>query len=394
MKYDFSFFDKGIERCGTRSEKWDDPEHCGKDDLAMWVADWDFACAEPIVDALKERAMHPCYGYSCADPEDARAFCSYWKRRHRVDIDPEKTMMLPCVVTGLKLAVRAFTQPGEKVMIMPPVYGPFHFSIRENEREIVKAPLVKNETGRYDLDFACIENELRNGVKCILFCNPHNPVSRAWSCDELTRLVELANVYGAVLVSDEIHADFVFAPYEFVSALSVPGAEKCVVCLAAASKTFNVPGLQQATAFAVNEKLLDRMKKEANAAGVTSGNVFALAATQKAYTECDDWLDGMLAYLGESKRIIEEEIPRQLPKAVLSPIEATCLCWLDLRAYAPTTAELSARTKKHHVVFTGGTFFDEALGDGYLRLNFGCPHSMLREAIKRLAAAMNDETEE
>ena len=391
MKYDFSFFDKGIERHGTRCEKWDDPAVCGADDLAMWVADWDFACAEPIVNALKERAMHPCYGYSCSDPKDAEAFCSYWQRRHGVSIKPEETMMLPCVVTGLKLAVRAFTKPGDKVLIMPPVYGPFHFSIRENDREIEKAALIKGDDGRYALDFEAIENALKNGAKCILFCNPHNPVSRAWSRDELQRLVDLSNTYQAVLISDEIHADFVFKPYQFVSVKNLPGSEKCAVCVAAASKTFNVPGLQQATAFSANAELLNKMRHEADAAGVTSGNIFALAATQKAYTECDDWLDGLLAYLVESKRIIETEIPKQLPKAILTPIEATSLCWIDLRAYAPTTSELTAKAKKHHIVFTGGTFFDEVLGDGYLRLNFGCPHSMLREAIARLARAMHDE---
>ena len=390
MKYDFSFFDAGISRHGTRSEKWDDPAVCGKDDLAMWVADWDFPCAEPIVKAVQERAQHPCFGYSCEDPADAQAFCSYWQRRHDVHILPEQTMMMPCVVTGLKLAVRVFTNPGDRVIIMPPVYGPFHFSIESNGRQIAKAALFKDDNGRYQLDFAQIEEELKNGARCILFCNPHNPVSRVWSREELTKLVDLANAYHAVLISDEIHADFVFKPNTFVSALNIPGAEKCVVALAAASKTFNIPGLQQATAVSYNAELLQKMKDEANAAGVTSGNIFALAATQKAYTECDDWLDGMLAYLEESKRIIATEVPLLMPKAVLTPIEATCLCWLDLRAYAPTTEELSAKARKHHVVFTGGTFFDEALGEGYLRLNFGCPHSMLREALARLAAAMNE----
>lgn len=390
MKYDFSFFDAGIDRHGTRCEKWDDPKQCAEGDLAMWVADWDFPCAEPIVNALKARAEHPCYGYSCDDPKDAEAFCGYWKRRHDVDILPEQTMMMPCVVTGLKLAVRVFSKPGEKVIIMPPVYGPFHFSIEGNGRQIAKAPMHKDENGRYHLNYEAIEAELKDGAKCILFCNPHNPASRAWTYDEIKRLIDLANAYDAVLISDEIHADFVFKPHQFVSSMKIDGAEKCVVCLAAASKTFNVPGLQQAMAFSANAELLKKMKAEANAAGVTSGNVFALAATQKAYTECDDWLDGMLAYLEESKRIIEEEVPRLLPKAVLTPIEATCLCWLDLRAYAPTTKELSEKAKKHHVVFTGGTFFDSVLGDGYMRLNFGCPHSMLREAISRLAAAMND----
>lgn len=390
MKYDFSFFDQSISRFGTRSEKWDDPVHCGPEDLAMWVADWDFRCAEPIVKALQERAMHPCFGYNSPDPNDELSFCAYWERRHQVKILPEQTMMMPCVVTGLKLAVRVFSNPGDSVIITPPVYGPFHFSIRDNDRIIAKAPLKADENARFFIDYETIETLLKNGAKCILFCNPHNPVSRVWSYEELKQLVDLCIQYNAVLISDEIHADFVYKPNEFISALRIPGAEKCVVTLASASKTFNIPGLQQAMAVSYNADLLAKLKKESNAAGVTSGNTFALAATQKAYSECDDWLDGLLAYLEESKKIVETEIPRLMPKARLTPIEATCLCWIDLRAYAPTTEELSAKAKKHHVVFTGGTFFDEALGEGFLRLNFGCPHAMLREAIKRLANAMNE----
>ena len=390
MKYDFSFFDKGINRVGTRSEKWDDPIHCGSDDLAMWVADWDFECAEPIVKALQNRAQHPCFGYSSPDPNDQLSFCSFWQRRHNVEIKPEQTMMLPCVVTGLKLAIRVFTNPGDKVVIMPPIYGPFHFSIEANERIIAKAPMFADENARYHINFEAVENELKDGAKCVLFCNPHNPISRLWSFDELKQLVDLCIAYDAVLISDEIHADFVYKPQEFISALRIPGAEKCVIALASASKTFNIPGLQQAMAVSYNSDLLDKIRKEADAAGVTSGNIFALAAAQKAYSECDDWLDGMLEYLEESKKIIETEIPRMMPKARLTPIEATCLCWIDLRAYAPTTVELSAKAKKHHVVFTGGTFFDPELGEGFLRLNFGCPHAMLREALKRLANAMNE----
>ena len=299
-------------------------------------------------------------------------------------------MMLPCVVTGLKLAVRVFTKPGDKVLIMPPVYGPFHFSIESNDRIIAKAPMTVDENARYHINFEAVENELKSGSKCVLFCNPHNPISRLWSYDELKQLVDLCIAYNAVLISDEIHADFVYKPQEFLSILRIPGAEKCVITLASASKTFNIPGLQQAMAVSYNSELLDKIKKEADAAGVTSGNIFALAAAQKAYSECDDWLDGMLEYLAESKRIIETDVPRLMPKARLTPIEATCLCWIDLHAYAPTTEELSAKAKKHHVVFTGGTFFDPALGEGFLRLNFGCPHAMLREAIKRLADAMNE----
>ena len=389
MKYDKAFFDAGIERKHTRCAKWD-AGFIGPDDLPMWVADWDFACPEPIVQALRQRAEHACYGYNCDDPRDAAAFCGYWQRHHDVTIAPEQTYMLPCVVTGLKLAARAFTKPGDAIVLMPPVYGPFRQSIVCNHREPAAAPLVSDAQGRYSMDYAAIEAQLKAGSRCVFLCNPHNPVSRAWSRKELQRLLNLCLAYQAVLVSDEIHADFVYQPNHFVSALTLEGNEQCVLALAAASKTFNVPGLQQAMAMSHNAQLLAALKEEGECAGVTSGNSFALPATQAAYTECDDWLRGLKDYLEESRSILTRAVPQLLPRAVLSPIEATCLCWLDLRAYAPTCEELQRRVKKHHLVLNDGTFFDETLGQGFLRLNFACPHARLLEGLKRLAEAMND----
>ncbi len=390
MKYDRAYFDTHVNRKGTRSVKWDAGPVTCDEDLPMWVADWDFACAEPILEAVRERAEHPCLGYNCSDPADEQSFCDYWQRHHRLTIAPKQTFMMPCVVTGLKLAVRVFTAPGDGVVIMPPVYGPFRNSVVINGRTPYEAPLSRDEAGRYHLDFAAVEAMLQKGARCILFCNPHNPVSRAWSREELQRLVDLANQYSAVLVSDEIHADFVYQPAIFHSMLSMDGAEKCVVTFAAASKTFNVPGIQQAMAISFNEELLQKIAHEADCAGVTSGNTFALAATQAAYTACDDWRSGMLAYLEESRQIIMRELPRLLPRAVVSPIEATALCWIDLRAYAPTMDEIMARLKRHHLVLNNGTFFGE-LGNGFVRMNFACPHDRLHEGLRRLAAAMTEE---
>ena len=389
MIYDKAFFDAGIERKNTRCSKWD-AGFIGADDLPMWVADWDFACPEPIVQALRQRAEHACYGYTCDDPRDAVAFCDYWQRQHGLTIAPEQTCMLPCVVTGLKLAARAFAGPGDKVLLMPPVYGPFRQSIVCNHREPAAAPLVADARGRYSMDFDAIEAQLSAGARCVFLCNPHNPVSRAWSRDELQRLVNLCLAYQAVLVSDEIHADFVYQPLQFVPALSLEGAGQCVISFAAASKTFNVPGLQQAMAVSRNAQLLSALREEGECAGVTCGNIFALTATQAAYTACDDWLRGLKDYLEESREILTRTVPQLLPRAVLSPIEATCLCWLDLRAYAPTCEELQRRVRKHHLVLNGGAFFDETLGQGFLRLNFACPHARLLEGLQRLADAMND----
>lgn len=390
MKYDKAFFDKHVERVGTRSVKWDAAAKISPDMLPMWVADWDFQCAEPIVQALKDRAEHPCYGYNIDDGNDEKAFCSYWQRRHALTVQPEQTYMLPCVVTGLKLCARCFAKKGESIVIMPPVYGPFRASVEINGRVAAAAPLIPDAAGRYDIDFAAVEARLQEGAKAVFFCNPHNPVSRAWVKEELQRLVDLCNAYNAILVSDEIHADFVYSPNTFIPMLSLNGAENCVIAMASASKTFNVPGLEQSMILSYNPDLLEMIRKEAESAGVTSGNTFALAATQKAYTECDDWLDGMLVYLEESRQIIKEEIARLLPKAVLSPIEATALCWIDLRAYAATCEEIDTKLRAKGLMLNRGTFFDAALGEGFARLNFACPHDRLKEGLARLAAAFNE----
>lgn len=389
MKYDRAFFDAHVNRKNTHAVKWDAGFITSEEDLPMWVADWDFQCAEPIVQALKDRAEHPCYGYTCDDPADKQSFCDYWQRHHNVTVQPEQTMMLPCVVTGLKLAVRAFTGAGDGVVIIPPVYGPFRNSIVVNDRVPFEALLTRDENARYQLDFDAVEEQLRRGSKCLMFCNPHNPVSRAWTRKELQKLVDLCNQYGAILLSDEIHADFVYAPNKFISMLTLDGADKCVVALAAASKTFNVPGLQQAMAMSHNADLLKKIAHEAECAGVTSGNTFALPATRAAYTSCDDWRAGMLEYLDESRKIIMEEVPRLLPKAVLSPIEATALCWIDLRAYCDSMDEIMDKLKKHHLILNNGTFFGD-MAAGFVRLNFACPHDRLHEGLRRLAAAMND----
>ena len=390
MKYDRSFFDAGIDRRGTRCVKWDAAELVKPGDLPMWVADWDFRCAEPIVQALRQRAEHPCYGYSCSDPKDKEAFCGYWQRRHGVTITPDQTCMLPCVVTGIRQMVLTFTQPGEGAIIMTPLYGPFHDAVNRSQRRMVDIPLIPGEDARYMIDFDGVEKALRDGVRLILFCNPHNPVSRAWRKEELERLVALANAYGALILSDEIHADFVYKPLSFVSMLSIPGAEKCTVMLAAASKTFNIPGLQQAMMVSYNPELLKKLSDNLELQGITSGNAFALPATQAAYTQCDDWLDGMLAYLDESRGILKEEIARLLPQAVLTPIEATALSWLNLRAYNPSSAELNSKIRAHHLVINDGSWFGKENGDGFMRLNFACPHAMLREGVRRLAEALNE----
>lgn len=389
MRYDKAFFDAGIDRRNTGCVKWDVADVIGEGGIPMWVADMDFAAAAPIVEAIEGRAAHHCYGYNqdCADNE--RTFCAFWQRRHGLAIQPEQTMMLPCVVTGLKLCVRTFTEKGDKVAIFAPVYGPFSASIRVNGRQVVSVPLLRNEkTGHVDMNLAGMEEALKDGAKLILLCNPHNPVARLWRRAELQALCQLARQYGAKIVSDEIHADFVYKPEVFTPLLSLPEAADCTVMLASASKTFNIAGLQQAELVCFSQEMLDRLRHESEAAGITSGNTFAMVATRAAYTQCDDWLDGMLTYLDESRAILRQELEKTLPKAVMGPIEATYLAFIDLRAYGITSAELKKRFKENGVALNEGTAFGPE-GEGFMRLNFGCPHAWLREGVHRMGVALN-----
>ena len=391
MKFDEAYFDQIIDRRHTECEKWDDRSVMNEDGVPLWVADMDFACAPAILDALQERAKHPCFGYNTGSPEDENALISFWQRRHGLDILPGETQMLPCVITGLKTCVRVLTREGDGVAIVTPVYGPFYESIKSNCRRVMPVSLIRDEnTLRYSMDLAGMEQALRDGAKLMMLCSPHNPVSRLWSAEELTALCRLAEQYDVPIVCDEIHADFVYRPGEFVSILRIPEGKKRAVMLCSASKTFNVAGLQQAAMVCKNPDMLGSLRGEMRAAGVTCGNTFALLAARAAYTACDDWLDGLLAYLDGSRKLLKDWMQLYVPKAQISPVEATYLAWADLRAYGLSCEEIAQKCKDHGVALTGGTFFG-AEGEGFMRVNFACPRAQLLEGIKRLGAALEEQ---
>ena len=390
MRFDDAFFEQPLDRRNTDCEKWDDRAVMKEDGIPLWVADMDFPCAPAITEALKKRAEHPCFGYSSQNPADEQALRGFWQRRHGVTIQAGQTLMLPCVITGLKTCVRAFTQPGDTVAIFTPVYGPFYQAIEKNGRRVARVPLIMDRQRRYQMDLEGMEEALKNGAKLIMLCNPHNPVSRLWSEEELTALCRLAQRYDVPLVSDEIHADFVYAPGKFTSILSVPEGRDRAVMLCAASKTFNVAGLQQATAVCFREDMRKALQAEMDGAGITSGNTFALLATRAAYTDCDEWLDGLMAYLDKNRMLLEKLIAELLPKAKMTPVEATYLAWLDLREYGYTCEELSKKFKEKGVALTGGTFFGTE-GEGFMRVNFACPAAQLEEGIKRMRKALEED---
>ena len=386
MKFDHEYFDAGLYRMGTRCEKWDEArnEH-GEDILPLWVADMDFPSPPAVQEAILKRAAHPTYGYTAELADDHQALINFWQRRHGLTIEQEWLTLMPCVVTGIKAAILALTKPEDKVLIQSPVYGPFRMSVQATGRTLADAPMIRDENGRYSMDLVATEGQLQAGAKLMILCSPHNPASRAWSAEELTALITLLDKYNVPLVSDEIHADFVYAPGKFVPVLSL--TKKNVMSFCAASKTFNLAGLQQACCICPDEKIREAFRHEMDKAGVRAGNIFALEGTRAAYNEGDEWLDGLMAYLDGNRKHLAAMVAEHLPKAVLTPLEATYLGWIDLRAYGFNGEELMQRTIAAGVQFTGGTFFGDN-GDGFLRINIGCPRRYITEGILRLKKAL------
>ncbi|MEG2356587.1 MAG: PatB family C-S lyase [Clostridia bacterium] len=390
MMYSSAFFEEPIDRRNTACEKWDALcKREGRELNPMWVADMDFRCPTEVTEALVRRAAHPVYGYTVQTDEAIQAMLDFMARRHGIRLSADQQLLLPCVVTGLRAAVLAFTKPGDKVIVQPPVYGPFYFSIEENERELVKSPLKRDENGRYTMDLESVERLCQAGARMMLLCNPHNPVGRCWTREELKALLHILEKYHVALVSDEIHEDFVFEKGAFVPVLSLSTAEDALVLsLSSASKTFNLAGLQQAVLFTHNQRLKTEVERIMRAVGVVEGNIFGMTATEAAYRYGDEWLDALLAYVKQGEALLSAELAERLPKAVLSPLEATYLGWMDLRAYGFTTDELMKRSYDAGVAFTAGTFFGQEEGEGFLRINLACPHNQILDAVKRLEKAV------
>ena len=386
--FDAAFFDAPLDRLGTNSLKWDIMGSGASRGIPLWVADMDFRCSPAITEALVARAAHPNYGYTMVDPELLQGFCQFWARRHQVQTLPEEIMLLPSVVSGLRLCVEEFTSPGDGVIIQTPVYGPFFRAVEEAGRNILEAPLQRDATERYHMDLDMVETHLKAGARLMLLCSPHNPISRLWSREELEALTVLLARYNCALAADEIHADFVYAPGVFTSMRQLESDAFPLVQLTAASKTFNVAGLQTALAVCSDKSTRDHMRTTASRMGIEAGNVFGQVASKAAFLHGDTWLDGLMAYLDKSRVLLRDQLNQLLPEAVLSPIEATYLAWVDLRAYGLSTAQIIDRCQKEQVMTTEGTFFSTVSGEGHMRINFGCPRTQLEEGVARFARAI------
>ncbi len=386
MRYDF---DTVIDRVGTDSQKWDGrAKRFGSAAvLPLWVADMDFVSPAPVVDALVERARHGVFGYVERADEFYEAVADWFARRHGFTVQPESVANSPGVVPALHLIVRAFTDPGERVLIQPPVYPPFMRVVQSEGREIVYNELVRDSDGRYGMDFDALDRQL-DGVKLAILCNPHNPVGRVWTRDELTRFGELCLRHGTLVASDEIHCDLTLFGHSHTSfaAISPEFAARSFTCVAP-SKTFNVPGLTTANVIIADEAKRRQFTRAVAHSSLHEANVFGVAALIAAYRHGAEWLDQLLLYLEGNVAEIEQFLRVQLPGVRMVRPEATYLAWLDFSSWGMTDERLAAFLRTDaQVGLNDGPSFGPG-GSGFARLNFGCPRTVLREGLTRIAEA-------
>ena len=384
-------FDKIINRDGTNSVKYDGRKfYFGKEDLIpMWVADMDFAVPEFITDAIIKRAKHPIYGYTLRPDSYFSSFIDWVKRRHNWEMKKEWISFSPGIVPALNFIVQCFSEPGDKVLIQPPVYHPFFYVVENNQREGVYNQLLLKEN-KYLIDFKDLEEKLASGVRLILLSNPHNPVGRAWNKEELTMLGNLCVKHNVIIISDEIHSDLVLPGFTHipVASLSKEIANNTITCMAP-SKTFNLACLSTSSVIITETEKREKYNKFMERFHLGGGNVFGTIASESAYTKGDHWLDSLLEYIDENFQYLDSYLKSNIPAVKLVPAEATYMAWLDFRELNMEGDDLkSFIINKARVGFNDGRTFRDG-GEGFQRMNLACPKPVLKEALNRLEKAVN-----
>lgn len=386
-------FDSVIKRRHTRSLKYDFAKEFGmpEDVLPLWVADMDFRTSSYIEDALVRRAKEGIYGYSEVKTPYFEIVRDWMKRHH--DWEPQEEWMVktPGVVTALAMAVKAFTEPGDTVLIQRPVYYPFGEVIEDNGRRVVSNTLYRGEDNRYHIDFNDFEKKIiQNNVKLFLLCNPHNPVGRVWTGEELIRLGDICMKHDVIVASEEIHEDFVFqGKHQVFAGLKREYEDRCIICTSP-SKTFNLATMVLSNIFIPSRDLRDRFRKQLAAAGISQLGVMGLIACETAYSRGEEWYLAMLAYVRGNLAFVRKYVADNLPGVTMTEHEGTYLVWLDFSGTGLSEAELEKLiVYKAGLWLDGGGMFGES-GKGFQRINVACPRRILEEALERLKKALAD----
>ena len=382
-------FDEVIPRAGTDCAKYDDRvKRFGRADvLPLWVADMDFRAPECVREALQPLVDQNLYGYHLKTERYVGAIVSWWARRHGYAVDPASLVFSPGVVPALSHLIQALTAKGDGILVQPPVYHPFAWAVRVNERRLLENPL-REEGGEYSIDFEDLERKAREASLLVL-CSPHNPVGRVWRRTELERVAEICLRHGLRIISDEIHNDLVYPPFRHIPTASLsPEVARITVTCHAASKTFNLAGLSVAYVMIEGQELRDAFRKVSDILHVEALNPFGLRATEAAFTHGEPWLKALLEYLEGNYQLVRRYLPDHLPRVRLSPLEGTYLVWLDFKRYGFSPQELrECIIEKARLGLNDGPMFGPG-GEGFQRMNIACPRAVLGEALDRLKDAL------
>ncbi len=380
-------FDTVIDRKGTRSLKYDFAVRRGKpkDVLPLWVADMDFQTSSYITDALEDMVKHGVFGYSESEEHYFGAVQNWMERHYNWHVKESWMTKTPGIVFALAMAVKAYTQENDAVLIQPPVYYPFKEVVEDNHRRLVNNTLVLGGDGTYTIDYEDFEKKIiEENVKLFILCNPHNPVGRVWTKEELERLGEICLKHGVFVVSDEIHADFVFERKHTVfSEVKEAYRDISMICTSP-SKTFNIAGLQISNIFISNPEKATAFRRQVAAAGYSQVGLPGLVACEAAYRHGDEWLEGVLAYIKANAEFTRAYLQEHLPRVKMTKLEGTYLVWLDFRNYGLTDKELDEKILNQAGLWLdSGAVFGKC-GEGFQRINIACPRKTLHQALDRL----------
>lgn len=384
-------FDKVVDRKNTNCLKYDFAVKRGMpaDILPLWVADMDFKTSSYIQDAVAAQAEHGIYGYTESGDGYFEAVASWFYTHYGWKVEEKWLVKTPGVVFALAMAVQAFTKEGDGVMIQQPVYYPFSGVIKDNGRKVIDNTLVQDETGRYQMDIVDFEEKIiREKVKLFFLCNPHNPVGRAWTREELEKIGDICYRHRVVVVSDEIHADFVYGRKHQALADLKKEYEEITITCTAPSKTFNIAGLQVSNIFIPDNQLRRRFKKQMAASGYSQLNAAGLAACEAAYRYGEEWYSGVKKYIWENICFAQEFVEEHIPGVTMKKPEGTYLIWIDFRALGLSAGELDDLIiHKAGLWLDSGAIFGVA-GEGFQRINAACPRVTLKTALERIETAV------
>ena len=387
MKFNF---DKIIDRTNNFSAKWSEMnKNFGTNDLLpMWVADMDFLTAPCVMEALKDRLEQGIFGYTTRPSSYNESIVNWLDNRFSWKINQEWLMFSPAVITSISLLIQNLTQKNDKIMIQEPVYSPFHSIVESNERSLVISPLVKLDDGSYVMDYEDIEAKIKD-VKVFILCNPHNPVGRVWTREELTRLGEICLKHNVLVISDEIHSDIILKNHKHTpfASISKEFRENTITCMAP-TKTFNLAGLQSSFLVISNPYYYEVMDKAFSILDIKRNNAFSLVATEAAYNYGEDWLYELIKYIEDNVDFAIDYIKNHIPQLKVKKPEGTYLLWVDFSNLNVDKEDLkNALINKGRIALSDGSSFGIG-GDGYYRINLACPRSMVLEGLKRIEFAI------